>query len=184
MKTCILLYLIDFLPHLHFTQCINMNILASNDIIVVICYLFIMFLEPDPITRVKNGTLSAESVGGKRKRRSEEEEMAAKVAKKQRSNSIEEIISSADPRRSKRGSRLRRPRRSKTERESNDDTNPASESENNPVIILDEDTEKKGLNQFSNHFDCLDQSITGPNILNHTLITSAYCLLAGVFSPL
>lgn len=153
------------------------NILVSNDkIVVVICYLFIMFLEPDPIARVKNSTLSAESVGGKRKRRSEEEEMAVKVAKKQRSNSIEEIISSADPQRSKRGSRMSRAQRSKTEKESNDDTNPASESENDAVIILDEDTEKKGLNQFFNNLDYLDQSITSPNILKHTLITSAYSL--------
>lgn len=180
VKTCILLYLIGFLPHLHFMQHININILASNDKIVVIRYLFVMFLEPDPITRFKNGTLSAELVGGKRKRRSEEQEMAAKVAKKQRSNSIEEIISSADPQRSKRGSRMRRAQRSKTEQESNDDTNPASESENYPVIILDEDTEKKGLNQFSNNLIILINPLQA-QIFLIIQTTNYFCLLAGKF---
>lgn len=104
-------------------------------------------LEADPITRVKTSTLSAKSVGGKRKRRSEEEETAVKVAKKQCRG--EEIVSSTDPQRSKRGSRMRRTQRSKPEQEKSDDTNPAAKSEHDPVItILDEDTEKKGLNQF------------------------------------
>lgn len=112
-------------------------------------YFTILFLEPDTAAMVKNRTLSAESVGGKRKRRSEEEEMSVKVAKKQRANSSEELVSSVNPQRSKRGSRMRRAQRFKPEKEQNDNTKPSSKSEEDPVtIILDEDTEKKGLNQL------------------------------------
>lgn len=124
---------------------------------------------------VKKSTLSAKLVGGKRKRRSEEEEMAVKVAKKQRANSLEEIVSSVDPQRSKRGSRMRRAQRSKPEEERNDSPKPSSKSEEDPVtIILDEDTGKKGLNQFFvfipiNYLDSIRCSV-----VNYTLMTLAY----------
>lgn len=131
---------------------------------------------------VKNSTLSAELVGGKRKRkrRSEEEEMTVKVAKKQRANSSEEIVSSVDPQRNKRGSRMRRTERAKPEEERNDITKPSSKSGEDPVtVILAEDTEKKGLNQLVfcfyslQLFGFLDQPIRRPTI-NYTLITLAY----------
>lgn len=127
-------------------------------------------LEADPITRVKSSALSAKSVGGKRKRKSEEEEIAVKVAKKQRRGE-EEIVSQ----RSVKGSRMRRSQRSKPEQEKNDNANPAAKSEDDAVItILDEDTEKKGINQFSlQSFVCPDQSITCPNVLNSSPVTSA-----------
>lgn len=83
-------------------------------------------------------------MGGKRKRKSEEE-IAVKVAKKQRRGE-EEIVSQQ----SKRGSRMRRGQRSKPEPEKNDNANSAAKSEDDAVItILDEDIEKKGINQFS-----------------------------------
>lgn len=105
----------------------------------------ILFLETDTVAMVKNSTLSAKLVGGKRKRRSEEEETVVMVAKKQRANSLEEIVSSVDPQRSKRVSRMRRAQRSKPEEEWNDNAKPSSRSEEDPVtIILDEDTGKKG----------------------------------------
>lgn len=98
---------------------------------------------------VKNSTPSGELVGGKRKRRSEEGEMAVKVAKKQRAIPSEEIVSSVNPQRTKRGSRMRRAQRSKPEEERNDNTKPWCKSEEDPVtIILDEDTEKKGWNRL------------------------------------
>lgn len=108
-----------------------------------------MFVEPDTIAAVQNSTPSGELVGGKRKRRSEEGEMAAKVAKKQRAIPPEELVSSVNPQRAKRGSRMRRAQRSKPEEEQKDDTKPSCKSEEDPVtIILDEDTEKRGWNQL------------------------------------
>lgn len=78
-------------------------------------------------------------------------DMTMKVAKKQRSNSSEENSSAAQPQPIKREARTRRARRSKAEEETDDKAKPSVNAlpipceEDSVIVILDEDTGKKGL---------------------------------------
>lgn len=111
-------------------------------------------LEPETLNRAPRSTPAPEPVGGKRKRTDGEADAMVKVAKKQRANALEEKISPAEAGSTKRGGRTRRAQRSKPEEQTDDrtkaaDKNPSVLPEDDAVIVLlDEDTEKKGFHFF------------------------------------
>lgn len=111
-------------------------------------------LEPETLNRAPSSTPAAEPVGGKRKRTDGEVDAMVKVAKKQRANASEEKISPAESGSTKRGGRTRRAQRSKPEEQTDDGTKPADESplvlpeDDAVIVLLDEDTEKKGFYFF------------------------------------
>lgn len=107
-------------------------------------------LEPETLNRAPSST-PAEPVGGKRKRTDGEVDAMVKVAKKQRANASEEKISPAEAGSTKRGGRTRRTQRSKPEEQTNDGTKAADKGppvlpeDDAVIVLLDEDTEKKGF---------------------------------------
>lgn len=111
-------------------------------------------LEPEPLNRVPSSSPAAEPVGGKRKRTDGEVDAMVKVAKKHRANALEEKISPAEAGPTKRGGRTRRAQRSRPEERTDDGTKPADKNppvlpeDDAVIVLLDEDTEKKGFYFF------------------------------------
>lgn len=112
-------------------------LILSTPFIPVCC------LEPEAVTKVSSGPLSAEPAGGKRKR-IDEEELTVKVAKKQRSNQSGGNASTPEPELTKRGGRVSRATRRKLEEEEEKEkakslvqTAPAP-SHDDSVIVLDD----------------------------------------------
>lgn len=111
-------------------------------------------LEPETLNRAPSSTPAAEPLGGKRKRTDGEVDAMVKVAKKQRANASKEKISSAEAGSTKRGGRTRRTQRSKPEEQTDDGTQAADKGppilpeDDAVIVLLDEDTEKKGFNFF------------------------------------
>lgn len=81
----------------------------------------------------------------------DEREVTVKVAKKQRANTSEERISTAKPEPTKRGGRTRQAQRSRPEEEETNDkakssvkATPVLSEDDSVVVLLEDDTGKKG----------------------------------------